>query len=175
MSRRLKAGKVHVYTGSGKGKTTAAIGLAVRAAGAGLKVCMCQFIKGKFYSELKALKNIKEIKIVQCGRGCFIRRKPKAADIEAARKGLVKSREIIASGRYDVVILDEANIAVKLGLIGIDDIIDIIDHKPGFVELVLTGRGAGKRLVERADYVTQVTKIKHPFDKGLLARRGIEY
>lgn len=171
----MKTGKVHVYTGQGKGKTTAAIGLAIRAAGAGLRVCMHQFIKGKYYNELRTLEKIKNIKVKQCGRGCFIRTKPKPADIECARMGLASARADVMSGKYDLVILDEANVALKLGLIKLADVLDLINRRPDCVEIVLTGRGAPRRLVSCADYVTRFIKVKHPFDKGLLARRGIEH
>ena len=171
----LRKGKVHIYTGPGKGKTTAALGLAVRAAGAGLKVCIYQFIKGKGCGELKILNKIKNIRIEQCGRGCFIKGKPRATDMECAHLGLARARLDIMMGRYDLAILDEANVAIKLGLIDIADMLDIIKNRPAHVELVLTGRDADKRLVAVADYVTCCAKVKHPFDKGLSARCGIEY
>lgn len=171
---KLKKGLVQIYTGSGKGKTTAALGLALRAAGAGLNVYILQFIKGKPYSELAALKNIKNIKIEQCGRGCFIKNKPQKADIEAAVKGVLKAETNILSGIYDVVILDEANIALNLGLISVKDIRDMIRNKPHNVELVLTGRSCPRALLKEADLVTEMREIKHPYAKGITARRGIE-
>jgi len=128
MARRLKRGLVQVYTGDGKGKTTAALGLALRAAGAGLKVYICQFIKSGAYSENKALKKIKNIRIEQCGRGCFIKGKPDRKDVKAAERGLAKARRRILSGKCDVAILDEANVALKFGLIGLGDIMDIINQ-----------------------------------------------
>jgi cob(I)alamin adenosyltransferase len=175
MARRLKNGLVHIYTGSGKGKTTAAFGLALRAAGAGLKVCIYQFIKGMPYSENALFKKIKNVRIEQCGRGCFIKGLPSPKDIEYARNGLAKARKDIGSGKYDMVILDEANIALKLGLIKTEDMIEIIKRKPRGVELVLTGRYCPRTLLKYADLVTEMKKIKHPFDKGVLARKGIEY
>ena len=175
MPKRSQYGKVHIYTGPGKGKTTAGLGMAVRAAGAGMKVSIHQFIKGRVSSEVRALKNIANIKISQCGRECFIKNKPDSKDIDCAQKGLVRARQDIMSGKYDLVILDEANVAVDLGLIDAKDMLDIIKNKPCPVELVLTGRGAGKALVKCAHYVTHLRKIKHPFDKGLIARKGIEY
>ena len=172
---KLKKGLVQIYTGNGKGKTTAALGLALRAAGAGFKVYIGQFIKNKAYSEIKALKNIKNIKIEQYGRGCFIKKKPKKIDIAYAEKGLSKARKNIVSGKYDVVILDEVNIALSLGLIKMKDIFNLIKHKPISVELVLTGRYCPRKLLKYAALVTEMKEIKHPYKKGIKARLGIEY
>ncbi len=175
MANKLSNGLVHIYTGAGKGKSTAAFGLAIRAAGGGLKVCIHQFIKGMVYGENVSLKKIRNIKLKQCGRGCFIKGKPTLKDMAYAQKGLAKIRKDIASAKYDLVILDEANVALKLGLIRTDDIIDIIRSKPRNVELVLTGRYCPRTLLKYADLVTEMRKIKHPFDKGVAARKGIEY
>ena len=135
--KRLKKGLTQIYTGNGKGKTTAAVGLALRAGGAGLRVYICQFIKGKSYSEIKILKKTQNIFVEQFGRGCFIRRKPAALDGEYAEEGLKKAKRQIASGKYDIVVLDEINVALKLGLVKIDKIIELIRTKPRHVELVL--------------------------------------
>lgn len=172
---KLKKGLVQIYTGNGKGKTTAALGLALRAAGAGLIVYIMQFIKGKTYSELKALKNVKRVKIDQCGRGCFIKKKPCKADFECAEKGLGKVRLRLASGKFDVFILDEVNVALKLGLLKTEDIIKVIKNKPLSVELVLTGRDCPAALLKHADLVTVMKEIKHPYKRGIKARFGIEY
>lgn len=172
---KLKNGLVEIYTGNGKGKTTAAFGLALRAAGAGCKVYILQFIKGKVYSELKALKRIKNIKVEQCGRGCFIKTKPKPIDIKYAERGLAKGQKNIMSGKFDIVVLDEANVALKLGLIKIKEIIDIIKHKPRRVELILTGRYCPRALLGHADLITEMKEVRHPYKKGILARRGIEF
>jgi cob(I)alamin adenosyltransferase len=161
--------------GCGKGKTTAALGLALRAAGAGLKVYILQFIKGKPYGELKALKSIKNIKIEQCGRGCFIKKNPEKKDIDYAEKGLDKAEKAIMSGKYDVVILDEANIALKLGLLNLKNTINIIENKPSRVELILTGRYCPRTLLKHAQLITDMREVKHPYQKGIKARRGIEY
>jgi len=174
MTRKLRWGLVQVYTGDGKGKTTAALGLALRAAGAGLKVYICQFIKGAEYSENKALKKIKNIKVEQCGRGCFIRGKPDGKDVKAAERGLEKARECVSSGRCDVVILDEVNIALKLGLLRTGDVIDMIRRKPAAVEIVLTGRCCPSEIIDAADLVTEMKEIKHPYRRGIKARIGIE-
>ena len=172
---KLKKGLVQIYTGNGKGKTTAAFGLALRASGAGFKVYIGQFIKDKAYSEIKALKKIKNIKIEQYGRGCFIKGKPKKIDIGYAQKGLRKAQKNIMSGKYDVVILDEANIALGLGLIQIKDVFNLIKHKPISVELVLTGRYCPPALLKYADLATEMKELKHPYKKGIKARLGIEY
>ncbi|MGB2706471.1 MAG: cob(I)yrinic acid a,c-diamide adenosyltransferase [Candidatus Omnitrophota bacterium] len=172
---KLKKGLVQIYTGNGKGKTTAALGLALRAAGAGLKVYILQFLKSRSYSEIKALKKAKGIKIEQCGRGCIIKRKPKKIDIEYAKKGFMKARRIIMSAEYDIVILDEINIALKMGLIKTKDSIGMIKHKPRRVELVLTGRYCPRTLHKHADLITEMKEVKHPYKKGITARRGLEY
>ncbi len=136
-------GFVQVYTGDGKGKTTAALGLAIRAVGAGLKVYIIQFIKMGEYSEIKMLKRLSDsITIEQFGLGRFICDQPLSEDIEAAQRGLRRVQEVIASDEYQVIILEEANVAVKAGLISVQDILDMIDDKPDHIELVITGRYA---------------------------------
>jgi len=172
---RLKNGLVQIYTGDGKGKTTAALGLAVRAVGAGLKVYIQQFIKGKPYSEISALKKLDGITLEQCGLGCFIKGRPKKKDIDAAEKGLIKAETNIVSGRFGLVILDEVNIALHLDLIELNDIIALIRNKPKHVELVLTGRSCPKKLLKYADLVTEMREVKHPYTKGIPARLGIEH
>jgi cob(I)alamin adenosyltransferase len=165
---------IQVYTGNGKGKTTAALGLALRCAGAGKKVYFGQFIKGKDYSELTALKKLR-ISCEQFGLGCFIRRKPRNKDILCARKGFERISRIIASGKYDLVILDEVNIAVKLGLLRCRDILELIKITPAQTELVLTGRNCLPQIKKVADLVSEVREIKHYYRKGVKARKGIEY
>ena len=168
-------GYIQVYTGNGKGKTTAALGLAIRAAGAGLKVFIAQFIKMGEYSEIKALKRFNDlITIEQFGTGRFIKGKPSASDIEAARKGLDKIKAVFASNQYNVVIMEEANVAAKLGLLSVEDMLEIMFEKPKDVELVITGRGADSRIIEKADLVTEMKEVKHYFQKGVKARIGIE-
>lgn len=168
-------GYVQVYTGDGKGKTTAAIGLAVRAVGAGLKVFLGQFVKGMDYSELKSLERFSpQMKVKQYGRAEFVHNKPKEADFAAARSGYEEIKGIIKSGQYDLVILDEANIAVYFKLLSVEDLLALIDEKPESVELVFTGRKADPKLIERADLVTEMKEIKHYYSEGLLARKGIE-
>ena len=168
-------GYVQVYTGDGKGKTTAALGLALRSAGAGRKVFIGQFIKSAQYSEIKALKRFSDlITIQQFGRGCFIRGNPEQADIDLAQQALAAIAKALASAKYDVVIADEANVAFGCNLISEDDLIQLIDARPPKVELVLTGRHAPSAVIARADLVTEMRPIKHYFDKGVMARKGIE-
>ena len=171
----IMRGYVQVYTGDGKGKTTAALGLAVRAAGAQLKVYVAQFLKGGDYSEIKTLEKLKEsITVKQYGRGGFIGNLPEEEDIRMARKGLKEVGEMIRSGIFDLIILDEANVAVRYGLISVEEMLDLIEAKPKHVELVITGRGADDRIIEIADLVTEMKEIKHYFRLGVKARDGIE-
>jgi cob(I)alamin adenosyltransferase len=168
-------GYVQVYTGNGKGKTTAAIGLAIRAAGAGFKVFIAQFIKMGEYSEIKALKRFSDlITVEQFGLGRFVEGHPSKEDIEAANKGLQRVREIMAGGEYKVIIMEEANVAVKFGLITDKDLLGVIISKPQEIELVITGRYASVRIIEIADLVTEMRSIKHYFEEGVEARIGIE-
>jgi len=165
---------IQVYTGNGKGKTTAALGLAVRAAGQGLKVYIGQFLKGRNYGELRALKKIKNIKVEQFGRTCFIKKTPSGEDVELAKKGLEKIKKVILKRTYDMVILDEINIALNLGLIKLKDIMLLIKNTPKKIELVLTGRYAHPKIIKIADLVSQIKAVKHYYKKGIKARKGIE-
>ncbi|MCD6184180.1 MAG: cob(I)yrinic acid a,c-diamide adenosyltransferase [Deltaproteobacteria bacterium] len=168
-------GYVHIYTGNGKGKTTASLGLSVRAAGAGMKVFIGQFMKMGDYSEIKALERFSDfITIEQYGIKGFVKGKPSPEDIEASKKGLEKIKKIVASGAYDLVIIEEGNVAVMCGMFDVQELIDIIDAKPDHVELVITGRGADPRIIEKADLVTEMKEIKHYYHKGVKARVGIE-
>ena len=166
---------IHIYTGNGKGKTTAALGLALRASGAGLKVYIGQFIKGRNYSELRALEKLKNITVEQFGRGCFIRGRPGKKDIAIARKGLEKIKKIIAEKSYDMVILDEINIAVKLKLLAKEDVMGIMKKVTPRLELILTGRYAPAEFSKLAHLVSQIREVKHYYRRGQKARRGIEY
>ena len=168
-------GFVQVYTGDGKGKTTAALGLALRAAGAGLRVYFGQFIKNADYSEIKALARFADcITVRQFGRGCFLLTEPAPEDRAAARRALDAIGLALVSGDYDLVIADEANVAVALGLIEANDLVSLIDLRPEQVELVLTGRGAPDAVLARADLVTEMRCVRHYYDRGVLARQGIE-
>lgn len=172
--KKLKKGYVQVYTGKGKGKTTAAIGLAVRAAGADLKVFILQFIKTGEYSEIKSLRRFSEnITIEQFGRGRF-EGEPECGDIVLAQDGLERVKDVVRSGEYDVVILEEANVAVMKGLLPEESLLEIIALRPPAVELVITGRGATEKVIEKADLVTEMSPVKHYFEKGIKARVGIE-
>lgn len=168
-------GYVQVYTGDGKGKTTAAIGLAARALGAGLGVYIGQFIKAGRYSEIETLERLGgNLCCRQYGRGCFLMREPEQEDILCAQRGLDEGAEAMRSGKYQLVIMDEINVACRLGLLEGADLIALIDRRPEGVELVLTGRGALPEVIERADLVTEMREIKHYYAMGVLARRGIE-
>ncbi len=172
---KIMQGFVQIYTGDGKGKTTAAIGLAVRAAGAGIQVYLAQFLKEGDYSECIALKRFSDlITIEQFGLGRFIKGKPSDQEIAAAQKGLEKVKGIMAGGEHKLVILDEANVAVMMGLLTVRDLLDFIAIKPEDTELVLTGRGAPDEVMEVADLVTEMKAIKHYYTKGVQARVGIE-
>ncbi len=168
-------GYVQVYTGNGKGKTTASLGLAIRAAGAGLKVFIVQFLKMGDYSEIKALARFSDlITVEQYGLGRFVKGKPSPEDIEAGQKGLERVKSVIAAGEHDVVIMEEGNVAVMCGLFPIEELLNIVDKKPDNVELIITGRGAAQALIDKADLVTEMKEIKHYYQKGVAARVGIE-
>lgn len=177
MRDEFTKGYVQVYTGDGKGKTTAAVGLVIRALGAGMRVFFAQFIKGGRYSEIDMLERVAEHNSLVCrqyGEGCFILREAQESDRAAARRGLEEARSALKSEEYDLVVLDEANVAAKLGLISDEDLLSLIDDRPECVELVFTGRGASEALIARADLVTEMREIKHYYKKGVTARRGIE-
>ncbi len=168
-------GFVHVYTGDGKGKTTAALGLALRAAGAGRHVFIAQFLKHRPSSELEALKQLSNnITVRQYGDGDFVQGEPTEGDTLAARKGFQEIREAIMSGAHDVVILDEANLATFFNLFSVNDLLDLINTRPEHVELVITGRKADPAIIERADLVTDMRMVKHYYEQGITARKGIE-
>ena len=168
-------GYIHLYTGSGKGKTTAALGLALRAVGAGKKVFIAQFVKGMHYAELDALKRFPEIALKQYGLDCFIVNKPTQNDIDAAQKGLTDVSEIIVKNKYGMVILDEICIALHYHLFEIEQVIAVLKSKPVETEIILTGRYASPELYAIADLVTEMTEIKHYFNIGIKARKGIEF
>jgi cob(I)alamin adenosyltransferase len=168
-------GYIHLYTGNGKGKTTAALGLALRAAGAGKRVFIAQFVKGMPYSEIDALKRLPEIELKQFGRDCFIQNDPASEDIEAARNGLKAVKEVIQTGDFGVVILDELCIALHYKLFGLEEVMAILKSKPAALEVVITGRYAPPELVDLADLVTEMKEIRHYYRKGVEARKGIEF
>jgi cob(I)alamin adenosyltransferase len=174
---KLKQGFVQIYTGNGKGKSTAAIGQAVRAAGFGLKTYIAQFMKEYPYNELISLKHFSEwISIEQFGGDEFVYKKelPGKEELEKASKGLQSAKEKMLSGDYDLIILDEAIVAIYFKLILTEELIEFIKIKPVNVELILTGRYCPQELIELADLVTEMKEIKHYYQKGITSRRGIE-
>ena len=170
-------GLVLVHTGNGKGKTTAAFGQALRAVGQGLRVCVIQFMKGRKYGEFLAAERYPpNLTIHLSGLDSFVMRdKPAPVDIELARKGLDMAREAVSSGNYDMVILDEINVAVDFKLIPLEEVINLIRNKPAALDLVLTGRYAAPEIMELADTVSEVREIKHHYNAGIKDRAGIEY
>ncbi|NTU42437.1 MAG: cob(I)yrinic acid a,c-diamide adenosyltransferase [Nitrospirales bacterium] len=172
----MRKGYIQIYTGNSKGKTTAALGLALRASGAGLRVFIGQFIKSRLCSEHKALERFSDlIEVRQYGTGFIFSRKPTDEEIAISRKGLEEAKVIVSSGEYGLVILDEINVAAHSGLITTDDILDLMARKHPETELILTGRYADERVMERADLVTEMREIKHYADEGVPAREGIEF
>jgi cob(I)alamin adenosyltransferase len=172
-SKRL----IQVYTGTGKGKTTAALGLAMRALGHGLKVYIIQFMKGNIrYGEVETARQLSpNVVIKQMGRETFVdRNNPDKVDIELAQKGFQLAKEVIAGEEYDIVILDEINVAVEYGLISLEALLNLLDSKPPHVELILTGRDAKREVIEKADLVTEMVEVKHYYGNGIHSRDGIE-
>ena len=168
-------GFVHIYTGNGKGKTTTMLGLALRAVGAGLKVYIGQFHKNGEYSEVKAIRNfLPGVTLEQYGAQPCDSGSLNPAEKEAAEKGLQRAMEVVTSGEYDLVMLDEINIAVRYGFISPGDVVDLINKKPQSQELVLTGRSAAAEVVAAADLVSEIRDIKHYFNTGVSVREGIE-
>jgi cob(I)alamin adenosyltransferase len=170
-------GYIQVYTGKGKGKTTAALGIALRAAGHGLKTYIGQFLKGQEYGELFSIQKLSSwIKLEQFGRKGFIHvtKDPDEEDFKRAKSGLKKCLEAMLSGKYTIIILDEINVAMYFKLITEKDVHDFLDKKPENIEVILTGRYAPESLVERADLVTEMKEIKHYHHKDVQAREGIE-
>jgi cob(I)alamin adenosyltransferase len=172
----LERGCIQVYTGNGKGKTTAALGLALRAVGRGLRVCVFQFIKGggPYGEHLIAYKLAPLFTIMQTGRPGWVNTKDISEDRRVAQEALERAKEIIISGEYDLVVLDEVNGAVGFGLVDVEQVLELITLKPETMELVLTGRNAHEKVIEAADLVTEMREVKHYFKAGVPARTGIE-
>lgn len=173
----LKKGYVQVYTGNSKGKSTAALGLAFRAMGRGLKTYVGQFMKGQKYGELKSAEMCQPyITIEQYGKDTFIHVKnpPNAEDVQMAREGLAKAKKAMLSGEYDIIVFDEINTAHFFNLITTEEMLDVIKSKPDGVEVIFTGRYAPPEVIEAADLVTEMVELKHYFEKGVPARDGIE-
>ncbi len=173
---RSELGLVQIYTGNGKGKTTAAFGLAIRAAGRGLNVLILQFLKpSDGFGEQIAIQRFPNIELQSLGLDHFVGKNPAQEDVLVAQEALKKASEMMASRKYDVVILDEAVNAVRLSLITDSELIDVLKGRPEHIEVILTGRGITPKLAEYADLVTEMVLVKHPFDKGIQARVGIEF
>jgi len=176
MGRRgLSQGYVQLYTGDGKGKTTAALGLALRASGHGLRTYIGQFMKGQDYGELAALADNSLIKIEQYGDArCIHREEVTPEHIAQARRGLERAQEALRSGQYDIVVLDEVNVAIWFGLLTVAEVLTLLEQRPAHVEVILTGRHAPQELLEQADLVTEMREVKHYYQQGIMARKGIE-
>lgn len=175
-----KDGLVIVYTGNGKGKTTAALGMALRAVGYNHKICMVQFIKGSWpYGEIESIKRLQpELELVIAGKG-FVGiiddTSPREDHKKIAKEAITISKEKIQSGNYNIVILDEVNYAINLGLINLSDVLNLIKSKPENLNIVLTGNHAKKEIIDAADLVTEMKEIKHPFKAGIKAKKGIDF
>jgi cob(I)alamin adenosyltransferase len=173
--RRPSRGYVHVYTGDGKGKTSAALGLALRASGHGMRTYIGQFMKGQHYGELEALRDHPLITIEQYGDVRCIRREEVTPEhVSQAHRGLERAREAMLSSRYDIVVLDEVSVAIWFGLLTVEEVLAFLDQRPNHVEMILTGRRAPPELIERADLVTEMQEVKHYYQQGVVARKGIE-
>ena len=174
-AKQLEMGYVQVYTGDGKGKTTAALGLALRASGHGMRTYIGQFMKGQQYGELDALRDRACITIEQYGDPRCIRREEVTPEYVAqAHEGLEWARAAMLSGEYDIVVLDEVNVAIWFGLLAVEEVLAFLDEKPERVEVILTGRRAPQELIDRADLVTEMREVKHYYTQGVVARGGIE-
>ena len=189
---KLERGLIHVYTGDGKGKTTAALGLALRAAGCGFCTYVCQFLKGQEYGELKAARWLEAgavaqrqrppITIERFGQPTFVRLSADGTgttaseeDVRLAREGLAAARRAMEGGQYELMVLDEINVALYFQLLTVQEVLEVIDQKPEGVELVLTGRRVPDEILARADYITEMREVRHPYRRGIRARRGIEF
>jgi cob(I)alamin adenosyltransferase len=173
--KRLSKGHVQVYTGDGKGKTTAALGLALRASGHGMRTYIGQFMKGQHYGELDALRDHPLIAIEQYGDVRCIRREEVTSEhVAQAHRGLERARKAMLSDQYDIVVLDEVNVAIWFGLLTVEEVLVLLDQRPDHVEVLLTGRHAPQELIERADLATEMREMKHYYQQGVTARKGIE-
>lgn len=170
----MEKGYIHLYTGNGKGKTTAAFGLAIRALCSDKSVYIGQFVKSMQYNETKIERLFSKIKIEQLGRGCFISKSPDASDIQYAKDGWIRCCDLLFRGDYDVIVLDELAVAVHLGLISIDEVIAGLKRRHPKVEIVITGRYAAQELIDIADLVTEMHEVKHYYTQGVLSRNGID-
>ncbi len=174
---KYRKGLVQVYTGEGKGKTTAAFGQALRAIGQGYRVCVIQFMKGRKYGECLAVeRHLPNLTVHLCGLDSFVMREnPAPLDVELARSGLELARKAISSGAYDMVVLDEINVAVDFRLIPLADVVELIRSKPARLDLILTGRNAAPEVIALADTVSDIREVRHHYRAGIKERAGIEY
>jgi cob(I)alamin adenosyltransferase len=171
----MEKGYIHIYTGTGKGKTTAALGLALRAAGYGYKTFIGQFMKGSHYGELSSLKTIKEIDIEQFGgEECITIDQVDERHKELAKNGLNRIKEVLKKNYYQIVVLDEICVTIWFGLIAEQEVIEVLNSKPSNIEIILTGRKASKTLLEHADLITEMDEVLHYYSSGVEARQGIE-
>ncbi len=170
----MDKGYIQIYTGDGKGKTTAALGISLRAVCAGFKVFFGQFVKGMKYNELNAVNYLPNFEMKQYGRNCFIFNDPEPEDIRLAKEGLDELSMKISSGEYDLVVLDELNIALHYQLFSVQDVLRVLNEKAKNTEIIITGRRAPDELIEKADLVTEMKEIKHYYTQGVQAREGIE-
>lgn len=170
----MDKGYIQVYTGNGKGKTTAALGITLRSLCAGHKVFFGQFMKGQDYSELKAPLHFEKLTMEQFGQPRFITGKASEEDVADAKKGLLRMKAVISSGEYDLVVMDEINTALHFSLLKLEEVLEVLNSKPQNTELVLTGRYAPPEIMDKADLVTEMKEIKHYYNEGVMARIGIE-
>lgn len=178
MADQNRMGLIEIYTGNGKGKTTAAFGLALRASGCGLHTAIVQFMKkGEWYSEIAAIEQLPLVDIYSYGGSKFLKKgtPPDEENLQLAAAAVAKARELMAGGEIDILILDELNNAVYFDLLSEDDALALFREKPAYMELVATGRNATEAMIEAADLVTEMREIKHPYQKGIQGRKGIEY
>jgi len=173
----LSQGIIQVYTGNGKGKTTAALGQALRACGHGMKALMIQFMKGSTnYGEVKICESVPGLKIIQSGLPTFVKKfSPSEEDLRLAKQGMDLARKAMEDGKVDMLILDEINVAVDYGLVNVNDVLDLLKKRPPCMEVILTGRYAPPEILEIADLVTEMREVKHHYAAGKEMREGIEY
>ena len=171
----MEKGYIQLYTGNGKGKTTAALGLALRAICAGKSVYIGQFIKGMDYSELRAIEYLPNLTIEQFGRDCFIYKDPTDEDIRAAKEGLEKIGRLLKNSPYDLIVLDELNIALYYNLFSLEEVLELLNARDKTKEILITGRYAPEELIKISDLVTEMKEIKHYYNQGVEARKGIEF
>jgi cob(I)alamin adenosyltransferase len=177
LKKRLDKGLIQVYTGDGKGKTTGALGLALRAAGQGFKVFIIQFLKGRQTGESRAAARLApEVTLRYFGRPGLVNLKaPAPEDLALVRQAWNLAREVLAAGEHDLVILDEINLTLTYGLVPLEEALEVLQHRPPWVEVILTGRQAPPELLALADLVTEMLPVKHYYQAGVKARRGIEW